>query len=481
MNEAGSRSEKSTCFLRSALTEQNARMTTEECLTWLAAQRERTHIDVRRIPFSELRQWFFDATTGDLAHASGKFFAIRGVRVRTNWGTVREWEQPIIDQPEVGLLGVLATRFDGILHFLMQAKCEPGNLNAVQLSPTLQATRSNFTRVHQGKTPLYLEYFLNPERHRVLVDQLQSEQGARFLRKRNRNIIVEVAEEVPVHEGYRWLTLGQIKRLLGRDNVVNMDARTVISGIPFGAYDAETLDFVTSLVSPGLLADEYARALFVSGLLREGALHTDDAVLSWFAGLKTRYDLFVERIPLKKVRGWVRDDNSIHHEAGKYFSVLATEVAIQNREVPSWTQPMVTPAQGGIIAFVTRRIDGVLHFLVQAKVEAGNLDVVEMAPSVQCITGDYREAPEELRPPFLDYVLAVPPENVRYSALQSEEGGRFYQEQNRNMIIEAGDEFPTQVPESFIWMTLNQLNRFIRFNNFVNIQARSLLSTISFI
>jgi hypothetical protein len=30
-------------------------------------------------------------------------------------------------------------------------------------------------------------------------------------------------------------------------------------------------------------------------------------------------------------------------------------------------------------------------------------------------------------------------------------------------------------------MTLNQLNTFIRFNNYVNIQARSLLSTLRFI
>ena len=86
-----------------------------------------------------------------------------------------------------------------------------------------------------------------------------------------------------------------------------------------------------------------------------------------------------------------------------------------------------------------------------------------------------------LERPFLDYVLSVSAGNVRYSALQSEEGGRFYHEQNCNMIIEADEQFPVQVPENYIWMTLNQLNTFIRFNNYVNVQARSLLSTIGFI
>ena len=426
-------------------------------------------------------KWASNPATGDIEHSSGKFFSITGIRIRTNWGTVPEWDQPIINQPEVGLLGILAKRFKGILYFLMQAKCEPGNVNTMQLSPTLQATKSNFTCVHQGKKPNYLEYFQNAERHNVLVDQLQSEQGARFLHKRNRNMIIEVQEDVPVHDSYCWVTLGQLKRLLLTDNIVNMNARTVISGIPFGSYDPQTLDFFANLAHPTLLADPFRRQVFVSALLGGNALHTDDEILSWFATLKARYDLLVERIPLAHVRNWGSDGFSIRHETRKYFSVFAVEVEIGNREVPQWTQPMIQTMQEGMIAFITREIDGVLHFLVQAKIEAGHLDVIEMAPSVQCITGDYRDVSHENRPPFLDYVLNAPPERIRYSALQSEEGGRFYREQNRNMIVEAGSEFPLKVPENYKWMTLNQLNTFIKFNNYVNIQARSLLSTICFV
>ena len=51
------------------------------------------------------------------------------------------WDQPIIDQPEIGFLGILCKEIKGSLHFLLQAKIEPGNKNFVQLSPTLQATR----------------------------------------------------------------------------------------------------------------------------------------------------------------------------------------------------------------------------------------------------------------------------------------------------------------------------------------------------
>jgi oxidase EvaA len=104
-----------------------------------------------------------------------------------------------------------------------------------------------------------------------------------------------------------------------------------------------------------------------------------------------------------------------------------------------------------------------------------------MAPTVQCITGSYRQAKPSGRPPFLDYVLQVAPEAVRASSLQSEEGGRFFREQNRNMVIEAGEDFPLEAPDNYIWMTLNQLKTFIKYNNFVNVEGRCLLACLGFL
>ena len=43
-------------------------------------------------------------------------------------------KQPIINQPEIGFLGFITKEFNGILHFLVQAKVEPGNVNNVQIS-----------------------------------------------------------------------------------------------------------------------------------------------------------------------------------------------------------------------------------------------------------------------------------------------------------------------------------------------------------
>jgi oxidase EvaA len=475
--------ETSLAFLNSALTVDRALMSEDALLRWLDEKRRATAVRIATIDFDRMRGWAFAEDTGNLVHESGKFFSIEGVTVRTNWGQVPEWDQPIINQPEIGLLGILAKRIDGVLHFLMQAKIEPGNINVVQISPTLQATKSNYSLIHGGRRPHYLDYFTGTRRDvRVLLDQLQSEQGARFLRKRNRNMIVEVLDDdLEVRDDFRWLTLGQIKRLLRHDNVVNMDTRTVLSGIHFGDYSAEIAELYQTLgsVDPG--RHQYGVGLLRSALDAHTALYSTDEIISWITGLKSRYELDVQRIGLKRVRHWKRDDRSIFHENGKYFSIIAVDVEIGNREVQAWSQPIVKAAQEGIIAFLIKRINGVYHFLVQAKLEAGNMDIMELAPTVQCLTGNYREGFKEYDPPYLSDVVNARPSQIRYSTMQSEEGGRFFREQNRNMIIEVGEEFPLDGPENYTWMTLNQLMVFIRFNNYLNIEARSLISALPFV
>jgi len=474
--------QKNIAFLKSALTLENPMMPSAKFLSWMKEMNEKVHVRISGIPFADMRSWHFDENTGNLVHDSGKFFSIEGIRVKTNWGKVPEWEQPIINQPEVGFLGIITKKFNGILYFLMQAKIEPGNLNVVQLSPTLQATRSNYSQVHKGKRPLYLEYFNGEKPVKFLLDQLQSEQGARFLKKRNRNVIVEIDENemIEVYDNFCWLTLGQIKSFLQYDNLVNMDTRTVISGIPFGEYPPDVLDFYETLK----FSDEGKNretGLLISMLDDRRHLHSVDEIISWITRQKSFYDLDVEKIPLKNVKNWVIEKDEIYHQNHKYFTVIGVNVEIGNREVQSWDQPLIKAAQEGIIAFIVKKINGIYHFLVQAKLEAGNFDIIELAPTVQCLTGNYRKGQSEYDVMFLDEVLNAKPEQIWYSTFQSEEGGRFYKEQNKNMIIEVDETFPAEIPGNYIWMTLNQMKVFIKYNNYLNIAARSLIAAVKFV
>ena len=264
--EAGS---KELNFLRSSLTPESPVFDNSDFASWFLEHRASNVLRVRPIPFDAMDAWSFEPGSRNLVHASGRFFRIEGLRVETNFGDDPHWDQPIINQPEIGILGILSKRFGGVLHFLMQAKAEPGNINTLQLSPTVQATRSNYSQVHGGRVPSYLEYFIQAPVERRLVDQLQTEQGSRFLKKRNRNLIVEVEGEVPVLDGFRWLTLGEIKKLQGLANFVNMDAKSVISCIPYVARERGTADLSEARALQG-----FAKDLLASVHAESSAMHT---------------------------------------------------------------------------------------------------------------------------------------------------------------------------------------------------------------
>nr|AEM44231.1 NDP-hexose 2,3-dehydratase [uncultured bacterium] len=433
----------------SAAATTSADLRTEDFAQWFEERRRAHRFRVDRIAFDELDGWSFEEPTGNLVHRSGRFFSVQGLRVVTGEGPYREWHQPIINQPEVGILGILVKEFDGVLHFLMQAKMEPGNPNLLQLSPTVQATRSNYTKVHRGADVRYIEYFTHPGRGRVIADVLQSEHGSWFFRKSNRNMIVEAVGDVPLHDDFCWLTLGQIGELLHQDNLVNMDSRTVLAcaPLPGGGHDA---------------------------------LLTDVALLSWFTEERSRHDVHAERVPLAGLPGWVRGESAVSHEEGRYFDVVAVSVQAGNREVSRWTQPLFEPRGLGVTAFLTRRIGGVRHVLAHARVEGGFLDTVELGPTVQYTPDNYAHLTGEDRPPFLDTVLAADRSRISYEAVHSEEGGRFLNAESRYLLVEADEaQAPLDPPPGFQWVTPAQLRALVQHGHYVNVQARTLLACLT--
>ncbi len=452
-------------FLSSELKLDNKFQTLNEFLRWFESRKLANKFMVEQIPFHQLDKWRFDGDIKSLMHESGKFFKIKGIRV-----SIKEnnWDQPIIDQPEIGILGIITKVFDGVRYFLMQAKMEPGNIGMVQLSPTVQATKSNYTQVHKGNLPKYLEYFLDRSKSKVLIDHLQTEHGRRFLRKRNRNIIVEVEEDIPIYEDFKWLTLGELKKLIEKDNFVNVDSRSVLSCINFldEPIDKEICKFIS---------DGFKKDVFFSMIDEDNSLHSNNDLINWFTEIKANTDLTMEEIPLKDLRNWVINSQEIKHESGQFFKVISVSVHADNREVKSWTQPLIKHNSYGLIGFLAKKFNGVTHFLVQAKAEPGSFTIVELVPSIEC--DDIEERLRNgIKPNFVDLFINAPKERIKHDSFQSEEGGRFYQCQNRCMIVETDEEF--ELSKNYTWMTLNQIMSLVK-HNYFNIDARNLLTYLS--
>ncbi|MET9556550.1 NDP-hexose 2,3-dehydratase family protein [Streptomyces sp. NPDC006645] len=431
----------------------------------LHSARQSQYTLTERVPLDRLDGWEYDPGQGALVHHSGRFFSVVGLRVEAPEQPEPAWHQPIIDQPEVGLLGFLAKEFDGVLHFLTQLKAEPGNRNGIQLSPTVQATRSNYTGVHGGSRVPYLEFFQETGPHRVIADVRQSEQGDWFLRKRNRNMVVETTRDVSVRDGFVWLTLGQLHQLLGVDDLVNMDSRSVLGCLPVPHGHR----------SPAVDDGTFRAALLRSSAPDAPTAHSMTDLLSWITDARIRSGLVARQVPLAGLPAWRETDGRISHHSGRYFDVIGVRVEAVGREVGRWCQPMITARADGLLAFLVTRVDGVLHVLMHIRAEPGLTDVAELAPTVQCFPHDHAQLPPSAQPPFLERVLGAAPDAVRFDTVLSDEGGRFHHTGSRHVVVETKWLRP---PADYRWMTLRQLGDLVQHSHYLNMQARSLLACL---
>lgn len=463
-------------FFASSLTRENKFQKFETFKVWLIDKCRPKEFRVEQVPLDEMEKWSLDDKGDRISHESGRFFHIEGVHVKTNFGGNQEWDQPIINQPEIGFLGFITRVYDGTRYFLIQAKMEPGNINTLQISPSLQATKSNFSQVHKGKRPAFLEFFNGEKQVKILADNLQTEQGGRFYQKRNRNIVIEINEDIELPDEFCWLTLGELKALLRENNVLNMDTRSVLSIIPL------IEDEVINGLQPFDLYDLRAKLSdngkkFLKSFVSKDCLNTIDGLLSWYTKQKTLWEIEVIHKPLCKLDGWHINKMAIESDA-RFFSVIGVNVTAGTREVTHWMQPLLKDPNIGLLAFVCQEINGVHHFLVQAKVEPGNIDIIELSPTVSC--SNYEFVMNSGKHPFLFEEVLSNDVKVMYDSLQSEEGGRFYMIQNRNMIVEIPEGMKIELPYNYAWMTLGQMKEFMRYGMF-NIEARSIISAISFI
>jgi len=209
---------------------------------WYTKQVESSRMSVKEIPLDKCDKWISDKNK--IYHDSGEFFSVKGVEVKSNSREVNGWCQPIIEQvsqknplkdglpTDGGILGIIRKRFDGIPHYLLEAKFEPGNVNLVQFSPTLQATLSNMNAAHKGYKPHYLDYFLDTEKHKVHFSNWLCEDGGRLYNKRNLNMLIEVDEPVEmVNDNFIWMSLHQIRHFIKNHDWVNSHVRGIFSFI----------------------------------------------------------------------------------------------------------------------------------------------------------------------------------------------------------------------------------------------------------
>ena len=455
-------------IIQSWFTKESQIHSNREILYWINKLNFELSVQIKQCNLSDSTFWFYDDKNGIIRNRNNSFFYITGLKesvFHANKNLIIE--QPVIVQNEIGYLGIICKEFDGVMHFLMQAKIEPGNINKIQLSPTIQATKSNFTQKHGGNKPAYIDCFLEADKHTVIVDQIQSEQSSRFYKKRNRNIIIYVEDDIEVLPSYKWMTLGQIKSLMAVDNLVNMDTRTVLSCIPF--YSIEY----------ALKENEELKNLFHDKTLFASIFNNDEIDITKIYNKINNHKMFSdvesEFVKLTDLQNWIISNKEIKCIYPYPYKVIFCNIAIEGREVREWTQPLFAAEGQALFGLFIRENNNKKEFLVKIKHEIGCFDVVELAPTVQLET-IHLEPLDSIENLFNEKLKNN--DGVLFDHYLSEEGGRFYHEENRNVLIVLNKNEIDYLPEEYMWLDFKTLNYLVQFNNVLNIQLRNLLALL---
>ncbi|MFZ4515876.1 MAG: NDP-hexose 2,3-dehydratase family protein [Acidimicrobiia bacterium] len=393
--------------------------------------------------------WRFTDT--DLSRADERFFSVIGIRSEQPEGTTT---QPIIFQPEIGLLAFAVRRRNAQTEWLMQCKIEPGNTHGAQLAPTVQATRSNIERAHAGApTPLVDDITKAPM---VLARGNWSEQGALFFGKHNENrtVIFDDDIAIPDSDVYRWVAASDVRVLLTEEYAINTDARSVLATGPW--------DLLAS--SP--------RGPF-HGELRASYHAADRGVgraLDTLAHLrKTRRA--PQRIPLASVDGIVLDPLSPTPVRHSHFAVHHVAATSNTREVAQWDQPLIASQHSGrIVLLLHPDHTGVLRARLQIDMSPGLTTSPEWSATVVEPLGTDRELPHY---------------EVLAQVWTSEEGGRFDNWQNEVIIGRTDAPLPTPatasvdlMPDLTLDLTLGALERLVRTPGAVTNELRTAVAVL---
>ena len=158
----------------------------------------------------------------------------------------------------------------------------------------------------------------------------------------------------------------------------------------------------------------------------------------------------VELVRLDELETWEMNDEGIKCKYPYSFSVIYCDIEVEGREVTKWTQPLFKAEGLATFGLLTTVDHNIRKFLVKCRHEVGCFDQMELGPSVQ------REAVDEEK--VIDCVTELfdkhlaENKGVLYNVILSEEGGRFYHEQNHNMIVEVDQAEIPELPEGYFWV-----------------------------
>lgn len=387
--------------------------------------KEYSKFEMQPIEISAQQQWLVKDDC--LSHKSGGFFSLCGYH-----DDDQDFEALVLFQPQGAFNGMAIYCEGKKIYLLLQARVEPGNSRLVQYGPTVQSTPANYLRLHGGKKTAYLEFFF--EYHagvKVLRNSTQLDLGKRYYQKTKILSYVQLQEMCPCAENMIWVPLDIVAKTVGYDNFLNTDLRSMLGVFDWDSLTAEQLSANTP----------------------------DNITLS----LKYQSKNSGSLVSLKQLSKWKLTEAGIEATANIPTSAKLYEVTCTNREVAQWVQPLFLCEGIGLLVLYQRLHHGSLEFLLRKGQEFG-------------VSGRNVYLPSEALEPWESGTKSLLEGEVLLDLIQSEEGGRFFENENRYQLIQVTPDI--DIDQDHIWVNVAEFKTLLATSNLVSIQLRAMASLI---
>ena len=206
-----------------------------------------------------------------------------------------------------------------------------------------------------------------------------------------------------------------------------------------------------------------------------------DYVLKWLKKRNLKNKMKVKKIKVNELNDWSSDSGgNLFHKSKQFFGVMGIKVASASaREVVSWDQPILTQKHGGILAILMReKKNGIIEFLLCARKEPGDIKI-KLCPSFSATQSNINLAHGGKKTLLSNLIFNHKKTNLIAKTIHYEEGARFWQKSNQNLIIKINTKDQLKINnKGFIWLNLSQIKKLNLINGVINPFVKTILFMI---
>jgi oxidase EvaA len=193
--------------------------------------------------------------------------------------------------------------------------------------------------------------------------------------------------------------------------------------------------------------------------------------LNWLNSIKNRANFRVKEVSLDINSSWSYENGAIRHTSHRFFNVIGVKYLDEDGKITYL--PLIDQWEIGTLGFIWRDSNSIPEVLVQAKIEPGNVGIIQLAPSCQATASNADRVHGGSISPLSD-VFGKDEVVVISDSLQSEQGTRFYHKLNRNVLakLKNNNYKPEDVHK---WLPVDVVLQMLKIDYLFNTDARSVL------